>query len=148
MDQPAFDVSVFGVVTTCKKRITRFNPYVEIRSLCVKWDLGENVSRIHLGDRSTVEWPLNSITALFIWNLIDEAVIFIHSLLCQVKQIFAWFLIVFPFLTNTHASSIWNRSIFRLVINNGVITLRATLFCFLQFNNYSALMSLLHLREP
>lgn len=94
------------------------SPLEDKASLCVKWDLGGNVSWTHLGDRSTVEWPLNSRTALFIWRLIDEAVIFIHSLPCQMEQIFVWPL--FPsfspcfsrFLTNAHAASLWNRRSF------------------------------------
>lgn len=91
------------------------SPYGDKASLCVKWDLGGNVSWTHLGDRSAVEWPLNSKTALFIWRLIDEAVIFIHSLRCQMGQIFVWPLFpssshhFSPFLTNTYAASLWNR---------------------------------------
>lgn len=57
-----------------KKRNIAANPHTKI-SLCVKWDLGLNVSGTHLWDGGTVEWPLNSKTALFIWSLIDGPVI-------------------------------------------------------------------------
>lgn len=70
-----------GWVRHAEKRITAANPHMEIRgSLCVKWDLGLNVSGPHLWDGGTVEWPLNSKTALFIWRLIDGPVICTHRL--------------------------------------------------------------------
>lgn len=82
------------------------SPLKDKASPCVKWDLGENVSRTHSGDRSTVEWPLNSKTALFIWSLIDKAVISIHSLPCPMEQIFVWplsfFLILFFYVSQKH----------------------------------------------
>lgn len=75
---------------------------MEIRRAGVKWNLGGNVSWTHLCDRSTAKWPLNSKTALFIWSLIDGAVIFIHSLSCQTEQILAWPLFVLTCVLRTH----------------------------------------------
>lgn len=56
-------------------------------AFCVQWDLGENVSWTHLGDRNTVEGPLNRKGALFVWRLMDEALVLLHS---QMEQIFTW----------------------------------------------------------
>lgn len=84
-------------------RIIALKPHMEIRRAGVKWNLGGNVSWTHLRDRSTVKWPLNSKTALFIWSLIDGPVIFIHSLSCQTEQILVWplfFLTCFPLFTH------------------------------------------------
>lgn len=135
------------------------SPHGDKASLCVEWDLGGNVSWTHLGDRSTVEWPLNSKTALFIWRLIDEAVIFIHSPPCQMEQIFVWPL--FPsfsphfslFRANMqHHFGTEEASPDFVINNNGVIKLRAifssSVFFFLQCNGYSAIMSLPHCPHP
>lgn len=69
-----------GLVQHAEKNYWIQSSYGDKGSLCVKWDLGLNVSGTHLWDRGAAEWPLNSKTALFIWSLIDGAVIYIHSL--------------------------------------------------------------------
>lgn len=105
-----------------------------------------------------MEWPLNSKTALFIWRLIDEAVIFIHSLSSQIEQIFAWpvfpsshrvFLCFWQTLMQHHCGTEAASPDF-VINSNGVIKLRTFLSysVFMWSNDYSALMSLLHCPYP
>lgn len=116
-----------------KKNYWIQSSYGDKASPRVKWDLGGNVSRTHLGDRSTVEWPLNSKTALFIWGLIDGAVIFISQPSLSNKQIFACFLTLFFSLSHKHTCSInmeQKKPLQTAINNNGVIKLRAIFFSF------------------
>lgn len=119
-----------------KTRIIGLSLLEDKASLCVKLDLGGNVSCTHLVDRSSVEWPLNSKTALFIRKLIDEAVIFIHSLRCQMEQIFAQASLsssspcLSLFLANPFGIIMEQKKPLQTFVinNNGVIKLRAILF--------------------
>lgn len=67
-----------GVGGTCRKRNRKKKNYcspipgMKI-SLCVKWDLGLNVSGTHLWDGGAVEWPLKQWKCTLFWRLIDGA---------------------------------------------------------------------------
>lgn len=108
-NQPASENSLLKE----QPRSTDLHSHWKIRPFSV--DLGGNVSWTHLGDGGAVERPLNSKTAPFIWRLIDVAVIFIHSIPCQMEQIFTF--LIPSFSPCEHLCSLlWNRrSLSRLV---------------------------------